>query len=63
MSGMEIEIVAEGLGFPEGPVVMADGSVIVVELAGRIVSIASRKAKSAPAEKFLPSARSTIAAT
>lgn len=32
-----MEIVAEGLAFPEGPVVMADGSVIVVELAaGRI---------------------------
>ena len=31
------EIVAEGLAFPEGPVVMQDGSVIVVELAaGRI---------------------------
>jgi gluconolactonase len=29
-----MEIVAEGLAFPEGPVVMADGSVIVVELAG-----------------------------
>lgn len=27
-----MEIIAEGLGFPEGPVVMADGSVIVVEL-------------------------------
>ena len=32
-----MEIIAEGLAFPEGPVVMADGSVIVVELAaGRI---------------------------
>ncbi|MDP3674958.1 MAG: SMP-30/gluconolactonase/LRE family protein [Novosphingobium sp.] len=32
-----MEIIAEGLGFPEGPVVMADGSVIVVEIAqGRI---------------------------
>lgn len=32
-----LEIIAEGLAFPEGPVVMADGSVIVVELAaGRI---------------------------
>ncbi|WP_054587703.1 SMP-30/gluconolactonase/LRE family protein [Sphingopyxis macrogoltabida] len=32
-----MEIVAEGLAFPEGPVVMADGSVMVVELAaGRI---------------------------
>ena len=29
-----MEIVAEGLAFPEGPVVMADGSVIVVELSG-----------------------------
>lgn len=29
-----MEILAEGLAFPEGPVVMADGSVIVVELAG-----------------------------
>jgi gluconolactonase len=28
------EIIAEGLGFPEGPVVMADGSVIVVEVLG-----------------------------
>ncbi len=32
-----MQIVAEGLAFPEGPVIMADGSVIVVELAaGRI---------------------------
>jgi gluconolactonase len=32
-----MEIVAEGLAFPEGPVVMRDGSVIVVEIAaGRI---------------------------
>ena len=29
-----MDIIAEGLAFPEGPVVMADGSVIVVELAG-----------------------------
>jgi gluconolactonase len=29
---MEIEILAEGLGFPEGPVVMADGSIILVEI-------------------------------
>lgn len=27
-------LIAEGLAFPEGPVVMADGSVIVVEIAG-----------------------------
>lgn len=33
----KFEVIAEGLGFPEGPVVMADGSVIVVEsFAGRI---------------------------
>lgn len=32
-----MEIIAEGLGFPEGPVVMEDGSVIVVEIAaGRV---------------------------
>lgn len=30
---MNFEIVAEGLAFPEGPVAMADGSVIVVEIA------------------------------
>lgn len=29
---MEFEVVAEGLGFPEGPVVMADGSIILVEI-------------------------------
>jgi gluconolactonase len=34
---MEIELIADGLGFPEGPVVMADGSVVIVEIAaGRI---------------------------
>jgi gluconolactonase len=33
----EVQIVAEGLDFPEGPVVMADGSVIVLEVhAGRV---------------------------
>jgi gluconolactonase len=33
----EIEVIAEGLAFPEGPVIMADGSVIVVEImAGRV---------------------------
>ncbi len=33
----QFEVIAEGLGFPEGPVVMADGAVIVVEsFAGRI---------------------------
>ena len=34
---LEPELIADGLAFPEGPVVMADGSVIVVEsLGGRI---------------------------
>jgi gluconolactonase len=32
------EIIAENLAFPEGPVVMADGSVIIVETMGRRVS-------------------------
>jgi gluconolactonase len=30
----EVEIVAEGLAFPEGPVAMNDGSVLVAEIAG-----------------------------
>jgi len=30
----EIEIVAEGLGFPEGPVILADGSVVLTEING-----------------------------
>ena len=29
-----MDVIAEGLAFPEGPVVMGDGSVIVVEIAG-----------------------------
>jgi gluconolactonase len=33
-----MECIAEGLAFPEGPVVMADGSVIVVELMGSRVT-------------------------
>lgn len=33
-----MEIIAEGLTFPEGPVVMADGSVIVVEMYGERVT-------------------------
>jgi gluconolactonase len=34
---IDVEVIAEGLGFPEGPVVMDDGSVIVVETdAGRV---------------------------
>jgi gluconolactonase len=29
---MDFEVLAEGLGFPEGPIAMADGSVILVEI-------------------------------
>ena len=29
---MDFEVIADGLGFPEGPVVMSDGSVILVEI-------------------------------
>lgn len=32
---MDIQLVAEGLQFPEGPVAMADGSVIVTEIQGQ----------------------------
>jgi gluconolactonase len=35
---MSMEIVAEGLRFPEGPIAMPDGSVIVVEIAGGSLS-------------------------
>ncbi|MEO1100742.1 MAG: SMP-30/gluconolactonase/LRE family protein [Pseudomonadota bacterium] len=35
---MEFEVVAEGLRFPEAPVVMADGSVIVVEIERKTVT-------------------------
>jgi gluconolactonase len=35
---LDFELVAEGLAFPEGPVVMADGSVILVELVGGRIS-------------------------
>ena len=34
----DYEVIAEGLAFPEGPVVMADGSVIVVEIHGKQVT-------------------------
>mgnify|MGYP005661520879 FL=1 len=30
----EVTVIAEGLQFPEGPVAMPDGSVILVEIAG-----------------------------
>jgi gluconolactonase len=32
---MDMELVAEGLQFPEGPVAMADGSVLLVEIQRR----------------------------
>jgi gluconolactonase len=35
---MEIRTITDGLQFPEGPVAMADGSVIVVEIAARTVT-------------------------
>ena len=34
MELQDVEVLAEGLAFPEGPVAMADGSVVVVEVAG-----------------------------
>jgi len=33
---MELQLVTEGLLFPEGPIAMADGSVILVEIKGRL---------------------------
>lgn len=47
MSDRKYEIVATGLGFPEGPVILGDGSVIVVEIAtGDITRIAPDGTKS-----------------
>lgn len=48
---MDIEIVAEGLNFPEGPVWMKDGSVIVVETgAGKLTRILPDGTKETVAE-------------
>jgi len=39
---MEIELVADGLMFPEGPIAMADGSVMLVEIeGGRLTRVAA----------------------
>ncbi|MEO5938103.1 MAG: SMP-30/gluconolactonase/LRE family protein [Sphingomonas sp.] len=47
----ELEIVATGLRFPEGPVAMADGSVILVEIAaGRITRVQPDGSKEIVAE-------------
>ncbi|HYD44792.1 MAG TPA: SMP-30/gluconolactonase/LRE family protein, partial [Phenylobacterium sp.] len=35
---MDFELVAEGLEFPEGPIAMADGSVILTEIKRKTLS-------------------------
>ncbi|WP_415110569.1 SMP-30/gluconolactonase/LRE family protein [Hyphomonas sp.] len=35
---MDFELLASGLGFPEGPVVMSDGSIIIVEIQKGVIS-------------------------
>ncbi len=48
---LDLELVAEGFAFPEGPVAMADGSVVLVEIAaGRVTRVALDGAKSTVAE-------------
>lgn len=43
---MELEILAEGLQFPEGPVALSDGSLLVVEIArGTLTRIVDRRAE------------------
>ena len=43
---MEIRTLAEGLEFPEGPVALADGSVVLVEIAaGRVSRVSPDGAK------------------
>src|SRR5258706_7897759 len=47
----EPAIVTEGLAFPEGPVAMPDGSVIVVEIkAGKLTRVAADGTKSTVAD-------------
>ncbi|ALJ16359.1 SMP-30/gluconolactonase/LRE family protein [Sphingopyxis macrogoltabida] len=48
---LELEIVADGLAFPEGPIAMADGSILLVEIKGaRLTRIASDGTKTVVAE-------------
>ncbi|MDB5687804.1 MAG: gluconolaconase [Rhizorhabdus sp.] len=48
---MTVEIVARGLGFPEGPIALPDGSVVLVEvLAGRLSRVAPDGSVSVVAE-------------
>ncbi|MGZ8286271.1 MAG: SMP-30/gluconolactonase/LRE family protein [Allosphingosinicella sp.] len=48
---MDLELVAEGLEFPEGPVAMADGSVVVAEIkGGRITRVGADGSKEVLAE-------------
>ena len=67
---MEFRTLAEGLQFPEGPVALADGSVVLVEIAaGALTRIAadgtktsSRGPAAAPtARRWVPTANATIA--
>ena len=48
---LDLHLIADGLKFPEGPVIMADGSVILVEIAGkRITRVAPDGSKTTVAE-------------
>src|ERR1700760_4972932 len=40
---LELELVCDGLVFPEGPIIMADGSVILVEIQAHRLSRVSAK--------------------
>src|SRR5271163_4813785 len=44
----DVRIVADGLRFPEGPVAMADGSVILGEIAGAAVTRIARDVAKSP---------------
>jgi gluconolactonase len=51
MELVNVRVLAEGLAFPEGPVVMADGSIVVVEIqAGRLTRVEPDGRKSIVAE-------------
>ena len=50
-TALETRVVAEGLAFPEGPIALPDGNVLVVELAGgRLTRISARRTLTTIAE-------------
>jgi sugar lactone lactonase YvrE len=64
---MDIELVCEGLQFPEGPIAMADGSIVLVDIQRktltRITPDGKREAAGPTARRSARTARSTSPTT